>query len=303
MNQEPSLQAQYLYRPENLRLARTALAFLVFGGIFFYFIYSPALNIPFAYHDHYRFFREDFHAPTDLRKERLNDYEYKFIKGIGRPIAAEIEYNMFKNVTVIKDLVFFRHVTVILIVMSCTVIALWLYYLGLPKYLAFLISGSLFTLPGIQNFVCMANMPNVLTIILATVASLLLYRLRYLSIATFSREGALKVAATLVLSFVVLLAALFNYPILACLFLLPPLTLILFRRLEEWSETRRVAAMHIGMLGFTSIVYLIVVKFSLSPTLGDVPGSYQVGFTTNLAGKMRWFTTSVSVWALNLWNV
>jgi len=102
-------------------LARTGLAFLVFGGISLYFIYSAALNIPFAHHDQYRFFREDFHRPVEFKKHQGNDTEYGFIKGIGRPIAAEIEFNAFRNVAVVKDLTFSRYVTVFMVATSATV--------------------------------------------------------------------------------------------------------------------------------------------------------------------------------------
>jgi len=285
MNREPSPQAQYLYRPENLRPARTALAFLVFGGIFFYFIYSPALNVPFAHHDQYRFFREDFHRPTDLRERRTNDIQYEGLVGKGRPIAAEIEYNTFRNVTVIKDLSLFRCMTVILIAVSCTVLALWLRYLGFSGPVAFLGAGSIFTLPGIQNFVCMANIPNVLTIFLAVVASLLLYRLR------------------VVLSFVVLLAAMFTYPTLSYVFLLPPLALVLFRKLDEWPETRRVVLMHFVVLALASTVFFIVTRYILSLAGAKVSEAYQVELTRDLLGKITWFTEAVSIWALNLWNI
>jgi hypothetical protein len=302
MNQQASPQAKYLYRPQSLGLARTGLAFLVLGGISFYFIYSPALNIPFAYHDHFRFFREDFHRPTDLRGERANDSSYKGLRQIGRPIAAEIEYRMFKNVGIIKDLTFFRYITVFMIVISATLIAVWLYYLGLPKYTAFIVSGSLFTLPGIQNVVCTAGNPLALAIFLAVVSSLSLYRLRFLSVRSLSRRNLVDAVVILCVSFLTLMAALFAYPTLASLFLLPPLTLILFRKLDEWAEIRKVVVMHLGVLGFASILYFIIVKY-LSPTLTKMPASYQVGFTDDLIGKMTWFTKSASIWALNLWNI
>lgn len=303
MNQQASPQTKYLYRPENVGLARTALAFLVFGGISFYFIYSPALNIPFAHHDQYRFFAEDSHSPLEFKKHHSNDSEYRFIKGKGRPIAAEIEFNTFKNVFVIKDLVFFRFITVFMIVISVTLIAVWLYYIGLPKYIAFLVSGSLFTLPGIQNFVCMANIPNVLAIFLAIGSSLILYRVSFLSIGSSPRKDAVDASAILLMSFLLLMGALFSYPALAYLFLLPPLTLILFRKLEDWGEVRKVVALHLGMLGFASIVYFLVVRYMFSPSLGKVTGSYQFGLTHDLVGKMRWFIRSVSIWTLNLWNI
>ena len=298
------LQVRSLLGSETVELMRAGLTFLIFGGVFFYFIYSPALNIPFAHHDQYRFFREDYHRPAELRKERTNDNQYSGIRQIGRPITAEIEYRTFKNVAVIKDLTFFRYITVFVIVISATLIAVWLYYLGLPKYAAFLVSGSLFTLPGIQNFVCMANIPNVLAIFLAVVSSLMLYRLRFLSVRSLSRRNLVDAVAILSVSFLTLMAALFSYPTVASLFLLPPLTLILFRKLDEWAEIRKVVVMHLGVLGVASIVYFIMVKCLLSPATGRKgAGAYQVELTYDVVGKIRWFIKPVSVWALNLWNI
>ncbi|MHC4744086.1 MAG: hypothetical protein ACYS8Z_19380, partial [Planctomycetota bacterium] len=285
--------------PPNRALSRSALFFLALSGIIFYFVYSPALNIPFAYHDHFRFFREDFHKPSELREHRRNDYEYKFIFGIGRPIAAEIEFNTFRNVVTIKDLMFFRCVTVFLIALSSALIAVWLSYLGLARHIAFLVGASLFTLPGIQNFVCMANIPNVLTILLTICSSLVLYRLRGVSIRNFSKRDLVSVIG----SWLLLMAGLFTYPTISFLFLLPPLTLILFGKLENWTETRRVVIQHLIMLALSSLIYMIVVKQFLSPILANVPSSYNVGFTRDIAGKIRWFVGDVSIWALNVWNV
>jgi len=303
LSQKLLSQLRLLCSHKNIEFIRITLNFLIFGGIFFYFIYCPALNIPFAHHDQYRFFREDFHRPADFRKHHGYDSEYGFIRGIGRHIAAEIEFNTFRNVAVIKDLTLFRYITLAIIVISTTTIAVWLYYLGLPKYIAFLVSASIFTLPGIQNFVCMANIPNVLAILLGVTSSLILYQLRFLSITMFLRKEVINNFLILAQSFFLLLAALFCYPALAYLFLLPPLTLILFRKLEKWTDVRRVIALHFGVLGSASIVYLIAVKYLLSPTLAKVPGSYQFGLTHDIIGKTRWFIESVSVWALNLWNI
>lgn len=302
MNEQASSEEKDPYRPPNFAILRTAVTFLVFSGISFYFIYSPALNIPFAHHDQFRFFTEDFHKPISLREKRANDSANKALRQIGRPIAAELEYRTFKNVYVIKDLTLFRFIAVSMISLSATVISVWLCYLGLPKVAAFAVSGSLFTLPGIQVFVCMAANPLILAILLALFSSLLLYRFRLLSAGGSLREKLRPALLTLCMSFLTLTAALFSYPTLAYFFLLVPLTLILFRKLEDWSETRKVVVMHLGMLGSASILYFIIVKY-FSPSLVKMPATYEIGLTNDIFGKMKWFTEGVSVLALNLWNI
>lgn len=241
-----------------MQLTNKAMFFLL---IFFslYFIYSPAIQIPFAHHDQYRYFVQD-------KSHAKHDSQYEWLKYvIGRPGAAIIEQVVFKNTFVLKDLKFFRLCCIICISLLVLASTYWLQTRSFSLLESFFISGAIFTLPAIQNFLIMTNLANLFTIGLTFTSYFFFIRRSKVSWQIFHLPKYFIWGSNILLSSSCLLAALLTYPFLAYAFLLPFFADLLFQKQWNWEKLRNITLKPIIFIFINSLVYFFIVKMALQP--------------------------------------
>jgi len=135
-------------------------------------VFSSALIFPFAHHDQYRYFQEDYGDPS-FKKHCFNDSQNGSLRTLGRPLAAKLECTVFLNVSRIRDLTWFRVLALSGMALTATILAVWMQGFGVQPWSARLLAAALLSLPGGQNAVFMANLPNTVTPLLAMSAGIL----------------------------------------------------------------------------------------------------------------------------------
>src|SRR4029077_10964196 len=87
------------------------IKFCALGAAFLFLVMGPTVVVPFAHIDQYRFFLEDGHKTEEYKRDPYTDREHGFLRVIGRPIAARLEYQIYKRTFEIEDLNAARAVT------------------------------------------------------------------------------------------------------------------------------------------------------------------------------------------------
>lgn len=260
---------------------------------------APALWTVLAHHDQYRLFAETLGNPA-IKHACEADRQYLWLYKIGRPLTAELECMIFRHTGAPSDLTPFRQLTVALQAVAAAVLAATLRRCRLSWVSAGAIGTAVFLLPGELNAVFMANLPNVLTPILALLSHTLLEMASNRHRGWFySSSGWVMIMA----SWACLAAALLLFPALALFFLTATFSYVLLR-----ADERGLRMVIRDTIFFASVAvpyYILLTKW-YEPTyaLGQsVPWNYTVGVSL---GALAFGCLKVILFLpamFNLWNV
>jgi hypothetical protein len=280
---------------------RSIFGILLGVGVYFYYVFAPAAVVPFAHHDQYRYFREDGHLPG-FKGVRQNDSQYGWLRVIGRPVAAELEYQVFRRVRTLEDLMRVRLLTLGLVALAAAWWACWLRTLGLSTLTASALGAATFTLPGVSFTVFMTSLNHPVAFLLALASAGLshvalspgLVRSRFLLLRTLMVGMAA--------GFFVL--ALLSYPASAFVILLPSFAALTLGGPAEWRRAKTLAVGTLAVVGTGCVIYFLVVRLHFGANFSEnSPAAYRVAVSPHLADNLHLFATQTLVAALNLWNI
>lgn len=291
--------------PDQKTTPKWKVFIFLFSFNFFvlFLVYSPAILIPFAHHDQYRYFNKEInnqHLPCHA------DYQYSVLYALGRPMVAELECLAFKFTNKIEDLSSLRLGSLLIMAISTTLLGLWLYSLHLPALTSFFLSTSIFTLPGPQFLIILGNIPNAFTLTL-TILSYFIFSSSLIH-ASKIKENFTKNFLWIFFSFALLLTALFTYTAMTLYFFVPTLSWILFSRHSTPKNLIFIIVRDISFFSTAACVYLFIRKQFIVPqfteTLANVPPSYKFAIDINLIiQKLIFFFKNVVPMIFNYWNI
>ncbi len=151
------------------RLSRRLAAIYAMVAAAITLVFLPAVLIPYAHHDNARYFSKPA-DPADFSCR--DDYQYQWIRGLGRPLAAEIECRINFTLTgSLSDLSALKALTAVYVILSASLLIQIFSHGGLPPPAAGILALLLTILPGVQNAVMMANLVNALTLLVTLFAA------------------------------------------------------------------------------------------------------------------------------------
>ena len=135
---------------------------------------SPTVWIDYAHHDSTHHF---IGGNTDaVKSDCRNGDQYVWTYAIKRPIAAEIECQIFKNTKSLRDLGAFRAYIIAALALAAAVLARVLMRYGLSSISALMLSLGVLSLPGMQHVIFMPNFQNILALASAWIAWVLVHK-------------------------------------------------------------------------------------------------------------------------------
>jgi hypothetical protein len=283
-------------------IARFSLAW-VCSFAYLFIIYYPVASISFAHHDQYRYFALTGPDREVLRSQRTSDPQWHWLRLIGRPVAAELEHQIFERVRVVDDLTPIRVFGVGLYALAMAIFVCFLLELGLSSAAAFCLSGALFTLPAVQFSVCMASFNHPVAHILA-LASALFMRLGSRASAQDPRwylNGPRIVLHTAAIG--CLVVALLSYSASAFVVLFPIAAEIAFNGIALWPATRRHLIRDVFLISIACLVYFAIIKHYYVARGGHEIPIYKVEVNANLLDRLLRIPGDLLWPTLNLWNV
>jgi hypothetical protein len=280
------------------------LGFWILSLLYLYFTYAPVVTIPFAHHDQYRFFNEDSHVPREFKARRQNDTAYLYLRMIGRPLMAETQYQIFRQVNGLRDLNVVRAVTLGLTAIAVAFLAAWLCRFGLHPIVALCASASIYTLPAHQVCVYM-TVPEFL---IADFAAFGAFRsLNWMPGSYRGKRiwGYLIAAGRIPLALALLLVALLIYPCRALLFSFALCALVLFSRPITARGLCRALLFNLGMLAAASVCYFYLVRLVYCPPAlrSLLPPNASMRLCPTPLQRLSSFLTDIVPADLNVWNI
>src|SRR3990167_7801528 len=107
------------------------IAFMVAGATIMFFIFAPAINIPFYNGDAYRYVFGGF------GQSYKSDVGFEFMLTLGRPLQAYLDCFVYKFAYTLERMKTIRLISIILMGCATGLFAEWLYRLGLTVWSAF----------------------------------------------------------------------------------------------------------------------------------------------------------------------
>ncbi len=274
------------------------LIFFLSGFVLLYFLLSAAIVIPYAHHDQIRYFTKKYNPL--FKNEIGNDPQAPWQYALGRPVSAKVENFLFHHIHSLTDLARIRLIILVVLGLSMALLASFLFSLRLSPLQSFCISAAIFLLPGPQNIVFTTILPNALAILFALLSYLLLRLCEGMTIA--------KYVLRLLLSFILLLTAMFTYAAYAFFFLIPTIAVVMFSDRAQWSNVKRIVFRDLLFVALAAGAYFIFTKLYILPQYTAIINSTapQYHFQFSLATlweKINIFLIKVIPIVFNLWNV
>jgi len=276
--------------PKNYLLT-FALYFILSATLFYSVFFIVTVTI-YAHHDDYSFW---------MPENALIKF-FTQLFDLGRPLAyylAELYSHFLKT---INDGSLIRKAAILMISLGSALTALWLYSLNLKKIPAFLISISIFTLPGFAVFASyITGAIMLVAVVSALIGGLVIGQIKvnhYREILSI-RHIALMLAGLSLLE-----TALLINPPCAMMFITAISSLVIFSNPNNWPQTRLRLLIHFFVFGVALLGYFIGVKIYLSS--GGASGSvredaYAFKVSLNFLDKFKFFTEVASPRSFNLW--
>jgi len=285
---------------------RWVLRFLLAWACSFAYLfitYYPVASISYAHHDQYRYF-----APTGPDRQaakavRTTDPQWRWLRLIGRPVAAELEYQIFKRVTVVDDLTPIRVIGIGLYAMAMAIAICFLLELGLSAVVAFCLGGALFTLPAVQFSVYIASFNHPVAHILALTSAALIRLGSRVSADDphWYRNPRRIVCHTVAIA--LLVVALLSYAPSAFVVLFPIAAEIAFKGIAGWPATRRHLIRDVFLTGLACIVYFAIIRHNFIAHGGHEFQSYKIEVNGDVTHRLLRIPLDLMLPALNLWSV
>lgn len=280
---------------------------MVFAGFFvlslgyLYLIVSSTIMLPYAFHDDHVFFQYD---------SRSNPYDncfYVNAMALGRMLFAQVYFLLGKFIYAVGDFAILRTISLLILATGMATLAIKLRNLKLSKGVSFALAASIFTLPGLLFTVL--NSASAGGVSAAPVVALAAHGLinKVTPGDLKARPWRFETKAYMVLSLLCLMAAVNFFQTGICFFLVPTAAMVLFKKMEDWPDTRIRFLRDCGLFVAAGLLYFLLHRFIILPALVSkfpycrTSGGYTFGFTTDWAGKFDSFKVA-SFFALNLWN-
>lgn len=278
------------------------LGFFLTAYLFLFLSFAPTVWIESAHHDNTRYFRVS--ASNDFKSSCDNDSQYGWLHLIGRPVAAELECQVFKHTRSLADLGLLRSIVIGIIAASAAMLAILLARLGVDKLSAGLTAIAVFCLPGAQNTALMTNFPNALAPLISLTAYFLLLPVRVIRLDEITAQEILRIT----FSFSLLLLAMLVYPALAFTFFWAALAKTLLNSQSPKACHLRTAIRDILMFFLAAIVYLSLrtafIPNQYKTPLSTTPEHFQADFSfSNLTDKLPHIFTDIFPSAASLWFI
>ena len=262
------------------------LIYFIASLFILYFIYAPAIHIPFYHHDIYKF------SFGELGRSCHADVGYDFLYQIARPISAILDCANFKIANSLEKMAYVRLFCILMMSFVMSLVAYFIYHRYFSFINALLISGAIFCLPALQTTIIMGATNLILAILFAWLAYLLIDRLS----RAMSKK---KVVITIMYALLLLLASFLTYPSLTPFFLMPTLLILLFTPLGEWQKTRLIVVRDTLLFCIGSLIFFGVAKYIQSRHVNQVISGYQFKVTLDFADRIK---TLLLMWP-SLWNI
>jgi len=255
--------------------------YFILSIIAVYFVYSPAIHIPFYHHDVYKYSTGGFHQSC------YSDQGYKHLFKLGRPFSAVLDCYNNKIANTLASMSYLRIFCALLIAVTASVFAMWMYAIGAGFLTAFCLSSAIFFLPAMQTAIIMGATTLIVPILLALAA--------YYFISQHSiLIGIFGVGC--------LMAAFFTYPALAAFYLIPIFVLLLFQPLKDWKRTRITILRDIIIFAGCSAIYFIAIKYFQSGYLAGVPTNYQFNVNFHFLDRLLFIYKKLpQLWNIDFW--
>ena len=265
--------------------------------VYLYGVYSPVASISYAHHDEYRYFLVEDHS------RRRSDGEWDWLNVIGRPVAAELEHQIFKRVHVIEDLSPIRAFGIGLVATAMTLLIFCLTGSGLTPLPAFCIAGAINVLPPVQYCVFMATYNHAVAYILALLSAMMMRR--------GSRPAASRRTAIQYVHWVtcyggaigLLVLAQMSYPPRALVVLLPICAEIVLKGSSRWARCRRHFLRDTCVVAASCVAYFAIIKANYHYRGGHTVSAYKIQLNRDLFGRLKILVVHVGTGIMNFWNV
>lgn len=280
-------------KPNNGYTYKQFFIYFILSALALYFVFSPAINIPFYHHDIYKFVTGGFHQACS------HEPGFEFIMTLGRPVTAYIECLNNKVGNTLESVAYLRVLYLLLIAATISWFAVSLNKLRLSYWVALLVSSSIFFLPAMQTVMIMIASNIIITILLSFAANYFISE----SDADF-RSHKVKAIAYLYIGLFLMLLAFFAYPSMTAFFLMPAFIGVLFKPLSEWRVTRKVVARDVFVYVVCCIMFFVlakVLKVYVKMYYPEVivPASYEFTLSFNLGEKFTYLYHLLPVF----WNL
>ena len=282
--------------------ARFFLAWLC-SFVFLLVIYFPTASIPFAHHDQYRYFSLCGPHVEEIKLERSSEPQWDWLRLIGRPVAAELEHQIFRHVTTVGDL---TRIRIIGIGLYATAMAMFLVYLlefNLTPRSAFCLAGAVFALPAVQFSVYVASFNHPVAHILALSSALLMRLGSRLSAGDARWYLNPRRIACHAVAIALLVIAQLSYPPSAFVALFLIATELALKGTADWPATCRHLVRDASLLVVACIVYYLIIKRYYLLRGGHGVHDYQIEMNVALLHRLHMFVTQLLWPMFNLWNV
>ncbi|MBF0336586.1 MAG: hypothetical protein HQL05_02020 [Nitrospirae bacterium] len=194
---------------------RSFIVFFLSAVFVLFLVFSSYLLLPSIFHDNANFIGDSLE--TSFKGECSNYNAFKLSLKIGRPFSSFIECYLFRHVGSVGDLQKVKAAVVLIYCVGVALLTLLLQWQGMTPVVAFLVSVSIFMLPGPQFHVFLSWPPSAMAPAMALL-SYMLFAQTWLvrppdakTLATWTGKTAL--------AFVLLLITMFTYQAHAFFFL------------------------------------------------------------------------------------
>ncbi len=241
------------------------LIYFTLSVLVLYFVFAPAIHIPFYHHDIYKYSVGGFHNSC------RNDPGFSYLFKLGRPFSAMLDCGGYKVANSLNNVSHLRILCVVLVAFAMSLFAFGLHSVKRFVWPVFFISGAIFVLPAIQTTIIMTATTLVFSILMAFFAWYCLSK-SYLFVAkqSASRKDVFYFLGGIGSLFI----SLFTYPSLSSCFLLPAFVCILFKSLSNWYAMKRTILRDVIIFIISCSLYFIIAKL-LQSKLSVVSSNYQ----------------------------
>ncbi|MBF0537102.1 MAG: hypothetical protein HQL03_02500 [Nitrospirae bacterium] len=237
---------------------RRFTAYLLSATVLLSLVFSSYLLLPSVFHDNANFIGDSL--KPSFKGECSNYNAFKLSLKIGRPLSSLIECYLFQYIKSVNDLQRVKFVVVLLYCCGVALLALLLLWHGVSPTVGFLLSVSIFMLPGPQFHVFLTWPPSAMAPSMALMSYMLLHQAWL--IRPPDRKTLLIWTAKTALAFVLLLMTMFMYQPHAFFFLVASFVAVsaCTQRNGLLPQTRlilRVILRDVCFFGINSVVYYL----------------------------------------------
>ena len=289
---------------------RLFLMFFSIAFLLFCFIYLPLLALPSAQHDDYNFFAWGSALGKGIALHPQSLFTFYF----GRPFQGIFCSILMPFVKIPADFAYIRLISIFFAAAATALFAVWFRILNIGRWPVFFISLAIFLLPGVQFYILLIiSSPMIIAVFLSLSSALLLNKISertsFLKLPLYN----LKFMLITFIAFLMLLVSIFTYPVSAMFFLVPILSIILFREIKDWKDTRRIVFSNIMLLLLVCLTFYLLQRYIFIPyLLKHYPQGAHVIMAKNSPYKFalshdllrKFFTLkTIIIQSLNLWNI